>query len=169
MAKLRTAYQSYVGELLKLAGMSDPAGHAERIMALEKKMATVHADLVASQDVHKANNPATIADLKSNAPGLDWADLSRAPPAWTNSRCSSSGSRTRSKVCRPWSRSEPLETWKEWLAFHTINQYAVYLPQAYYDLHFGFYEKTLQGTPKQRDRWKRALASVNADLGDAVG
>src|SRR5438477_12141608 len=72
MAKLRTAYQSYVGEVLKLAGMSDPAGRAERIMALEKKMAAVHADLVASQDVHKANNPATIADLKSNAPGLDW-------------------------------------------------------------------------------------------------
>src|SRR5437763_458008 len=45
MAKLRTAYQSYVGEVLKLAGMSDPAGRAERIMALEKKMAAVHADL----------------------------------------------------------------------------------------------------------------------------
>src|SRR5881275_3505959 len=72
MAKQGAAYQTYVGEVLKLAGMSDPAGRAERIMALEKKMAAVHADLVASQDVHKANNPATIADLKSNAPGLDW-------------------------------------------------------------------------------------------------
>src|SRR5690242_15118436 len=72
MTRLRMAYQSYVGELSKLAGMSDPTGRAERIMALEKKMAAVHADLVTSQDVHKANNPATIADLKSNAPGLDW-------------------------------------------------------------------------------------------------
>src|SRR6476646_7152029 len=168
MAKLRTAYQSYVGELLKLAGMSDPAGHAERIMALEKKMATVLAVLFERQDVHKANNPATIADLKSNAPGLDWpiyleaAGLEKQPLfiVWQPDAI---------KGLSALIASEPLETWKEWLAFHTINQYAVYLPQAYYDLHFGFYERTLDGIPKQRERWKRAIASVNADLGDAVG
>src|SRR5437588_3524769 len=72
MAKLRTTYQKYVADLLKLASMSDFVGRAERITALEKKMAAVHADIVTSEDVHKANNPATIADLKSKAPGLDW-------------------------------------------------------------------------------------------------
>src|SRR5438874_3050863 len=72
MVKQRAAYQTYIGDLMKLAGMSDPAGRAERIIALEKKMVTVHADRVTSQDVHKANNPATLANLKSNAPGLDW-------------------------------------------------------------------------------------------------
>src|SRR6266550_4322691 len=67
MAKLRNTYQKYIEDLMKLADMSDPAGRAERIVALEKKMATVHLDRVTSQDVHKANNPATLADLKSNA------------------------------------------------------------------------------------------------------
>jgi putative endopeptidase len=168
MAKLRTAYQSYVGELLKLAGMSDPAGRAERITALEKKMAAVHADLVASQDLHKANNPTTIAGLKSSAPGLDWqpyleaAGLEKQPMfiIWQPGAV---------KGLSALVASEPLETWKEWLTFHTINQYARYLPQAYGDLHFGFYEKTLQGTPQQRERWKRGIAYVSADLGDAVG
>ena len=81
MAKQRAAYQTYVGDLMKLAGRSDPAGRADRIVALEKKMASVHVDRVTSQDVHKANNPATLADLKSNAPGLDWdAYLKRGRP-----------------------------------------------------------------------------------------
>ena len=168
MAKLRTAYQSYVGEVLKLAGMSDPAGRAERIMALEKKMAAVHADLVASQDVHKANNPATIADLKSNARGLDWqvfleaAGLDKQPMfiIWQPGAI---------KGLSALVVSEPLQTWKEWLAFHTINRYAIYLPKSYDDLHFGFYGRTLEGIPQQRERWKRAIASVNADLGDAAG
>src|SRR5438552_11322040 len=168
MAKLRTAYQSYVGEVLKLAGMSDPAGRAERIMALEKKMAAVHADLVASQDVHKANNPATIADLKSNARGLDWqvfleaAGLDKQPMfiIWQPGAIKGLSA----LVVR-----EPLQTWKEWLAFHTINRYAIYLPKSYDDLHFGFYGRTLEGIPPQRERWKRAIASVNADLGDAAG
>jgi putative endopeptidase len=168
MAKLRMAYQSYVGELLKLTGTSDPTGRAERIMALEKKAAAVHADLVASQDVHKANNPATIADLKSNAPGLDWqayleaAGLEKQPMfiIWQPGAIKGMSA----LIAR-----EPLQTWKEWLAFHTINQYAIYLPQTYDDLHFGFYGRTLEGIPQQRERWKRAIASLNTDLGDAIG
>jgi putative endopeptidase len=168
MAKLRVAYQSCVGELLKLSRMSDPAGAAEHIMALEKKIAAAHVDRVTSQDVHKANNPATLADLKSNAPGLDWqayltaAGLEKQPMfvIWQPSAI---------KGLSALVASEPLETWKQWLVFHTISQYAAYLPQAYYDLRFGFYGKTLQGTPKQLDRWKRAVASLNDDLGDAVG
>jgi len=168
MAKLRMAYQSYVGELLKLTGTSDPTGHAERIMALEKKMAAVHADLVASQDVQKANNSATIADLKSNAPGLDWqayleaAGLEKQPMfiIWQPGAIKGMSA----LIAR-----EPLQTWKEWLAFHTINQYAIYLPQTYDDLHFGFYGRTLEGIPQQGERWKRAIASLNTDLGDAIG
>jgi len=168
MAKLRTTYQAYVAELLKLADMNDSAESAARIVALEKKMAAVHADLVASQDVHKASKPITIADLKSSAPGLDWqaylqaAGLDKQPMfiIWQPDAV---------KGLSALVESQPLETWKEWLTFHTINQYAVYLPQAYEDLHFGFYGKALQGIPEQRERWKRAIASVNADLGDAVG
>ena len=168
MAKLRTAYQSYVANLLKLAGLDDSTGRAERIMALEKKMAAVHADLVTSEDVHKANNPVTIAELKSKAPGLDWdaylkgAGLDKQPMLiiWQPDAV-----RGLSTLVG----SEPLDTWKEWLAFHTVSQHAAFLPQAYYDLRFDFYDKTLQGTSKQLDRWKRAIANVNADLGDAVG
>src|SRR5438093_6546540 len=55
ITRQRAAYQTYVGELMKLAGRSDPAGRADRIVALEKKMASVHVDRVTSQDVHKAN------------------------------------------------------------------------------------------------------------------
>ncbi|PYL90747.1 MAG: peptidase M13, partial [Verrucomicrobia bacterium] len=168
ITRQRTAYQTYIADLMKLAGMSDPAGRADRIMALEKEMATVHVDRITSQDVRKANNPATLADLKSNAPGLDWdaylsaAGLEKQPMfiIWQPSAI---------KGLSALVESEPIETWKEWLTFHTISQNAAYLPQAYYDLRFGFYGKTLQGTPKQLDRWKRALARINDDLGDALG
>ncbi len=168
MGKLRTAYQNYVGELLKLAGTGEPTARAERIMALETKMAGVHVDRVTSQDVHKANNPATMAQLSSNAPGLDWkvylraAELEKQPTfiIWQPGAI---------KGLSALVGSEPIETWKDWFLFHTLNQNAVYLPQAYDDLRFSFYGKTLQGTPQQRDQWKRAIASVNAELGDAVG
>lgn len=168
MAAIRSAYQKYIRDLMNLAGMSDSAGRADRIMALEKKMALVHADRVTSQDVHKANNPATIADLKSSAPGLDWdayltaAGLEKQPMfiIWQPGAI-----RGLSALVG----SEPLGTWKEWLSFHTVSRYASFLPQSYYDLRFGFYGKILEGTPNQLARWKRAIANINADLGDALG
>jgi putative endopeptidase len=168
MAKLRTAYRAYVADMLRTAGLSDPEARADRIVALETKIAAAHLDRTASEDVHKANNPWRTADLDRTAPGIDWpaflaaAGLQDQPVivAWQPGAI---------KGLSALVASEPLDSWKDWLVFHTLNRSANYLPQAYDDLHFGFYGHTMQGTPKQRDRWKRGLGFVNADLGDAVG
>jgi putative endopeptidase len=168
MVKLRDAYQAYIGDLLKLAGNTDPAANVERIMVLEIKIATAHLDQTTSQDVHKANNPWSVTELSSNAPGLDWGtylsaaglDKQKTFIIWQPGAI---------KGLSALVGSEPLEIWRDWMTFHTLNQSAAFLPKAYDDLRFGFYGKTLQGTPQQRDRWKRALSNVNADLGDAVG
>jgi putative endopeptidase len=168
MAKLREAYQAYIGELLKLSGVSEPAANVERIMVLEIKIATAHLDRTTSEDVHKANNSWSAAELSSKAPGLEWnafltaagLDKQKTFIIWQPDAI---------KGLSALVGSEPLEVWRDWMTFHTLNQSASFLPKAYDDLRFGFYGKTLQGTPQQRDRWKRAISSVNAYLGDAVG
>ncbi len=65
--------------------------------------------------------------------------------------------------------STPLDTWKDWLAFHLIEAYAGVLPKALADERFAFFGKVLSGTPQQRPRWQRAVFLVNGLLGDAVG
>jgi putative endopeptidase len=65
--------------------------------------------------------------------------------------------------------SEPIEVWKDWLAFHTASRMAAVLPRAYDDLRFGFYGRTLSGQQAQRPRERRALLATSAALGDAVG
>ena len=168
MAKNRAAYQAYVGDILKLAGVSDPAARAEKIVALETKIANAHLDRTTSEDVHKADNPWSAAQLSSDAPGLDWnayltaAGLEKQKTfiIWQPGAIKGLSALT---------ASEPVEAWKDWMTFHTLNQSAGFLPKAFDELRFGFYEKTLLGTPQQRDRWKRGISNVNADLGDAVG
>jgi putative endopeptidase len=59
--------------------------------------------------------------------------------------------------------------WKDWLAFHRINQMAPVLPKAFSDANFAFYGNEIGGQPQQRTRDKLALASVNAWLGGIVG
>src|SRR6202041_3340673 len=50
-----------------------------------------------------------------------------------------------------------------------IDAYAGVLPKAFADESFGFFGKTLSGTPEQRPRWQRGVGVVDGLLGDAVG
>ena len=168
MVAFRTKYLAYIAAQLKLTGIADADTKAKTILELETKIAQAQASLVDSEDVHKANHPWPTDAFAKNAPGLDWATYFKA---------ASLAGQKQIVVWQPDAirglsalvASEPLQTWKDYLTFHAINHSADLLPKAYADLSFGFYEHTLQGTPRQRDRWKRAIGATNADLGDAVG
>jgi len=168
MVEARAKYQTYVASLLKLAGTPDAEAQAKAIIALETKIAQAQESLVDSQDVHKANNVWNIGDFAQKAPGLNWdayfkaADLASQQQidVWQPSAITGIAKLV---------GSEPLETWKLLLRYHALDDAAPLLPKPYADLHFDFYGTTLQGTPKQQDRWKRAVTNTNTDLGDAVG
>jgi len=65
--------------------------------------------------------------------------------------------------------STPLEAWKDWLAYHLIEDYAPVLPKALADERYAYFGAVLQGTPEQRPRWQRGVVIVNRHLGDDVG
>jgi putative endopeptidase len=168
MAGFRASYQAYIATQLKNAGVADADARAKAVFDLETKIAKLQESLVDSQDPHKANNPWSMADFASKAPGLDWAayfkaaslDSQKQIVAWMPGAIAGESALV---------ASEPLDTWKSFLIFHTINHSAGLLPPKFANASFEFYGHTLQGTPKQRDRWKRAIGAVNNDLGDAVG
>ena len=168
MAAFRAKYQTYVAALLQQSGNADATTDAKAVFALELKIAQAQTSIVDSEDIHKANNPWAIADFAKKAPGLDWSSYFKAAGLERQPHMIVWQPQTVSQVSALVA-SEPLEAWKSYLAFHVINQNAPLLPKAYADLAFEFYGHTLNGTPKQRDRWKRAISATNQDLGDAVG
>jgi len=168
MAGYRTAYRKYVADLLAAAGMTDAQARADRIVALETKIAKAHASAEALSDFTKGGTLWKKADFASKAPGIDWktyfdaARLGAQDPIDVYDAGSIKG-------LAALVGSEPLDAWKDWLAFHRINAAAQFLPGKIDQLHFAFYGTQLSGTPEQRSRDKRALAAVNADLGNAFG
>lgn len=169
MVDTRAKYAAYVEAVLKQSGTPDAAAKAKAVMALETKIAQAQESIVDSEDIHKANNPWPRTAFATKAPGIDWnayfkaAALDDQPTfiVWQP------GTVTKFAALVA---SEPLDTWKAWLRFHTLNENASgLLPKVYDDLAFGFYGKVLTGTPQQRDRWKRGIGRVDSDLGDSVG
>ncbi|MBN8736836.1 MAG: M13 family metallopeptidase [Xanthomonadales bacterium] len=168
MAEARDKYKTYVAALLKQAGIADADKQADAAIALETKIAQAQESLIDSEDVHKANNLWPIAEFSKKAPGLDWNEYFKAAglvdvkriDVWQPSAITGE-----SRLVA----NQPLDAWKALLTFHTLNAAAPLLPQAYADLNFDFFGKTLQGTPAQQERWKRAVSATSTDLGDAVG
>ena len=166
--QLRARYQTHIAALLKLAGFTDTDARATRILELEHAIAESHRSLADNENIHNANNTWTQADFSGKAPGLDWAEYFRA--AGINQQGSF-------MVWQPEAFkgesalvvSIPLNTWKDWLAFHLIEAYAEVLPKALAEERFAFFGRELSGTTEQRPRWQRGVAVVNGLLGDAVG
>ena len=129
MRNLRTKYQAHVSAMLKLAGFTDTDARAQRIVELEHAIAEKHLSLAENEDIQKANNPWKQSDFASKAPGLDWAEYFRGAGL---------SNQTSFIVWQPTAfvgesalvASTPLETWKDWLAFHLIDAYAPVLPKA---------------------------------------
>ena len=181
MRSLRTKYQAHVVALLKLVGFADPELRAQHIVELEHAIAERHLSLAENDDIHRANNTWKQADFAAKAPGLDWAEYFRGAGlsqasfiVWQPAALTGESALVASAA---------LDTWKDWLAFHLIEDYADALPKALADERFNFFDNILSGTAEQHPRWRRGV-DVVADpydettslflagrgvLGDAVG
>src|SRR6185369_1840019 len=168
MAELRNKYHSYVAQILQLAGHPDPQGAASRITALETKIAQAHETREESDDLPKASQVWTRADLEKNAPGIDWGALLNAAQLGSVQKFEPYHAASIPKLAALVG-SEPLDAWKDWLEFHLLNQQANVLPKAFRDASFAFNGTALAGTPQQRPRDKQALNATSNSLQDAVG
>ncbi len=168
MKKIRERYVEHVATLLRLASFDHPETRAEAVINLETAIAKTHLSIAEIEDIQKANNPWSRADFTHKAPGLDWAAFFEGANlthqqqfiVWTPTAITAEAKLV---------ASTPIEVWKDWLAYHFIDQYSGVLPAAFADEQFSFYGKTLTGVQQQRPRWQRGVAVVNAYLGDAVG
>ena len=168
MAAIRTAYKAHLVNILKLAGARDAEAQAGRIYDLETRIARAHASRNDTDDVLKANNPWTRADFTRKAPGLDWTAYFSAAGlnAQANFIVWQAGAVTGEAALVA---SEPLATWKEYLALRQIDHAGNPLPKAFVDERFSFYGKTMSGQPQLQERWKRGVDATSASLGEAVG
>ena len=168
MVDLRKKYQAHIEKVLELAKMKDAKAKAARIFDLETKLADSHVPREDADDVEKGDNHWPRSGFDGKAPGLDWnafftgAKLDRSsefivwhPKAITGLAALVQG--------------QPLETWKDYLTFHAIDHVLMFLPKAFAQESFEFYERALGGVEAPRERWKNGIAATNYALGEAVG
>ena len=164
---LLAAYRSYLEALLTLSGGSSAAAASERIIAIESALANASMTNVQRRDPNATYNKVSLDTLRAWTPGLDW-------DAYTSARAMRLPDSVNVaqplfyRVMASLVTSIPLEDWRAYLRSRVLAQSAPLLNQAFVDLGFSF-QKRFSGQQVRQPRWKRCLAMVDEDLGDALG
>ena len=177
-AETRTAFRAHVERMLELtaaglgegAGIDDPAGQADRIIALETELATHHWDNVRSRDAVATYNLKPWDEVQQLV-GVDLApwlegvaphhpDAFAEVVVYQPSFLEGLGALL---------TEDRLDDFKAWLRFSVVHAAAAFLSDDFVDENFSFYGTQLTGVPVIRERWKRGVGLAEAALGEAIG
>jgi putative endopeptidase len=169
-AAIRTEYTAFIERMLTLAGLDDAAARASRVFALETDIAATHWDNVRNRDSEATYNPMSWEAANALVPEVDLG-------VWLEALGVPENSFDEVVVRQPsfveglenLFAADRLQSWTDWLRWQVIRSNAAYLSQDFVDENFGFYGRTLSGTPELRARWKRGVSLVEGALGEAIG
>jgi len=160
--KIRDNYILYMTKIFTLLGQpsADAAKTANSVLELETEMAKISKTPVALRDpianYHKVNVAASpeIKNLLA-AFGVQTDTILVGQPEFY-------------KGLKSIVNHTPLQTLKDYLSFHLINDDADYLSHDFADAKFN-YNKLLTGQSQMLPRWKRMTTMVDKQLGDNLG
>ncbi len=168
MQAAREKYRAYVRDLLEAAGTADAGAAADRIVALEKRLAQAQWTRVQNRDVEKTYNKYTVTEAQTLLPNFDWRaffegvgatkvdELVAAQPSFFNALG------VAFKEVR-------LAEWREYLRYQLIEAYAPYLSGRFVALNFEFNGRVISGIAELAPRWKRAVDTIDGTIGELTG
>jgi putative endopeptidase len=168
--KLRSEYVDHVAKMLTLLGepATTAADQANKILALETKLAEASRTPVQLRDPQKNYNKMPIKQLQDLTPDWNWSnyfhDIDLSEPGDINVR-QPEFFKTADAVFK----AASLDEWKSYLRWHLIDATAAELSKNFVDEDFHFNETILRGTQKIKPRWKRVVAATDGALGQALG
>ena len=167
-APQKAKYEAYVAAMLKAIDWPDAEAQAKAVVALETAIAQASWTKVEQRDPVATYNAMSPADLAALAPGFDWTAYFAAGDLGPVNRLVV-GEKTAFPKIAALFAATPVATLQAWQAFTVTDGAAPYLSRRFADAHFQFRDKILSGQLEQKARWKRAAATIDDGIGEAVG
>lgn len=166
--KLRGEYVDAIAGMLELAGESAPQARADaqRVLSVETALATASRSRVELRDPNANYNLMNVDSLSRIAPAIDWPNFLSAVGIATKEivvRQPGFIAAFSTEIDR-----RPLEDWKAYLKWKTVNRMSGFLSSAFVNKDFAFFSK-LSGARELQPRWRRCMRLADNFLGDALG
>jgi putative endopeptidase len=166
----RKEYVAHVARMLQLLGVSaaDAQTQADTVLRIETDIAKISLDITTRRDPAAVYHKMKLSEFEGLSDSFDWTlyfNEIKAPPMESLNVAVPDFFKGQEALLK----SVPIADWKVYLTFHLIHSQASALPTKFSEENFAFYGKYLTGAKEQKARWKRCVASVDGDLGEALG
>lgn len=166
--QMRAQYLGHVERVLDLAGTPESAVKAASILALETRLAAATLSLTARMDHGRNYNKLARSELKQLAPNLNWAlYLDSAGLGEQDAFLVPDTGYFR--ALNALFESTPLEEWKAYLRWQLLRIYSPYLPAAFSELDFAFFERVEKGNEEPLTREDQATLIVEQAFPELLG
>jgi putative endopeptidase len=166
----RQKYQEHVQKMFELAGDKPDvaAAEAKTVLAVETGLAKAAMDRTERRDPKKRDHMMQATEIAAAAPNFELVQYfaDNGAPKFTNLNV---GNPDFFKAVNEQLNTMPLEDWKTYLRWRTLDSYAPALPKAFVDEDFEFSRKYMAGQKEIEPRWKRCVRSTDRQLGMALG
>ncbi|WP_337042136.1 M13 family metallopeptidase [Emticicia sp. 17c] len=169
-ANIRKEYKAHLQRMFKLLGNDEATAtqNAEKVYALEEKLAKNSRKIEALRDPYKNYNKMDLAALEKLAPSMKFKDLFTAMQT-PQVKSAIVGQPEFYTAVENLLKTTPIDTWKAYLNWHFVSSFASELSSPFAKEDFYFYRTVLRGVKEMKPRWKRVLDSEEQLLGDALG
>jgi endothelin-converting enzyme/putative endopeptidase len=167
---IRAKYVTHIANTFKLLGDAPAQAqrNAERVMQMETMLAKASLSTVDKRDPYKLFHKVDAQGLQALTPGFDWHAYLDAL---------GEGGLTTFNVTEPaffkalgtmW-KTSGVDATRTYLRWQVARNLSPVLASNFDNEHFDFFSKTLRGVQQQQPRWKRCVALVDHQLGEALG
>ena len=188
--EIQAEYRDYLAFLLGEAGYEDSADMARKVYEFEDSIARKVAwDRATRRNDDLTYNALTPAELDAQTNGFPLAAMLAAggfenvdrfivtdlPPTTQRAEELGLDAETLAKIGGGMPAAvqlildTPMDVLQAWTAKGFLSSNAAVLPERFDEAQFAFYGTTLNGTPEQRPRWKRAIGETESLLGELLG
>ena len=168
--EIRARYVAHVGRMFELLGDSPGAAKREAGKVMEIETALARASLTRTQrrDPYQLFHKMDARGLKALAPGFEWDAYLKTAGLSRLDTFNVTEPEFFKELGKQW-QALGLADIKTYLRWHAAHATAPFLSSAFVNEDFDFFGRTLYGAPELRPRWKRCVALVDAQLGEALG
>src|SRR6476469_9818412 len=167
---LRAEYVKHVAKMFALLGddAKQASANADTVMKLETELAGACRKLEELRDPQKNYNAMSLDEITAVTPSIHWREFLEVGHL-TGIDSVIVGQPEFFKQVEASLGSQSLDAWQTYLRWALTHAFADVAGGKFDAENFHFYETILNGTPKQRERFKRVLDAEGRYLGDALG
>ena len=168
--KLRQQYVAHMINLFALVGEPRESAtvSAAAVMAIETKLALASLARVQLRDPYRSYHKMKLSEAAAKTPGIDFKLFfaERGAPAFTDVNLAHPEFFQTFEVVL---NTVSVSDWQAYLRWHLVRYAAPYLSEPIVQENFAFNGVILTGVTEQKARWKRVVAVVDGNIGEALG